>query len=768
MQSIVPLNLNHSSISATPVPESSVAGPSTAGPSAATVSANKRKQDRERACDACRRRKTRCDGSRMPNNVCTNCLQTKKSCTYIEISKPRGPPKAYVVGLEDRLEKMEALLRRLRPEADFSAELGPPVVRGSWRTDAPYDSQPPTNASSVSFTPSIPYPSLPSLTPLPASKRGHSTDYFSEADSWASDEYSSDEEDEIAQHLTKNMKRLNILELDPGDKGNRLLDSSVRFHGSSSAFRLVNATRELQTQHLLETAAVEDDPSPGDLNGFPDVPMEGLDLHSRRGEYWQAPVWELDYEGVHITSPKVFPNLQQSWPPVDLAQTLIDLYFQHYNSMFPLLHYPTFAKHFTDKLYERDIWFACVCMSVFALGSRHSYDERVLPDDPSQYTSPPDDEQLKWQQAGMKFFLAATDVIVAKRSMVTPTGLFEVQTLCLAAQYQADTRWHTGAWLMVGIGVRKAEDVGAHRKKSYGTTGPSVEDELWKRAWWHLVAFDRIRSAMLGLPCATREEDYDAELPLEVDDEYWENEDPALAFKQPSGKPSMVTGYNIWLRLSDILAYVMRVFCAPDSMDSVMGVTGPRRPENILNQLNERLLEWTKIVPEHLRWSPDIQNPVFANQSATLYITYNITAILIRCAILPPSSPRLKGVIHPDSPEDDLYTRSLSSLAIAVNAARAGTRIIEVIRLRGLSNIPMLISASDICASVLGLHIWLHRAKENRRRMKGLEPNLQTIQTVDSLMADLDSLLEGLEWATPRWENAEPMLRQLYVLNERA
>ena len=37
----------------------------------------------DRACDACRRRKSKCDGPKMPDNVCTNCRQTKKTCTYL-------------------------------------------------------------------------------------------------------------------------------------------------------------------------------------------------------------------------------------------------------------------------------------------------------------------------------------------------------------------------------------------------------------------------------------------------------------------------------------------------------------------------------------------------------------------------------------------------------------------------------------------------------------------------------------------------------------
>jgi len=36
---------------------------------------------------------------------------------------------------------------------------------------------------------------------------------------------------------------------------------------------------------------------------------------------------------------------------------------------------------------------------------------------------------------------------------------------------------------MIGIGIRLATDVGAHRRKMYKSV-MTVEDELWKRAFW--------------------------------------------------------------------------------------------------------------------------------------------------------------------------------------------------------------------------------------------------------------------------------------------
>lgn len=39
------------------------------------------------------------------------------------------------------------------------------------------------------------------------------------------------------------------------------------------------------------------------------------------------------------------------------------------------------------------------------------------------------------------------------------------------------------SWTLIGVGIRMAQDVGAHRKKVYNAK-PTVEEELWKRAFW--------------------------------------------------------------------------------------------------------------------------------------------------------------------------------------------------------------------------------------------------------------------------------------------
>lgn len=44
-----------------------------------------KKRKIDRACDACRRRKIKCDGPRTENNVCTNCTQYGKLCSYVSV-----------------------------------------------------------------------------------------------------------------------------------------------------------------------------------------------------------------------------------------------------------------------------------------------------------------------------------------------------------------------------------------------------------------------------------------------------------------------------------------------------------------------------------------------------------------------------------------------------------------------------------------------------------------------------------------------------------
>lgn len=111
------------------------------------------------------------------------------------------------------------------------------------------------------------------------------------------------------------------------------------------------------------------------------------------------------------------------------------------------------------------------------------------------------------------------------RSLIYPATLFEIQSYSvrvyfpsggnhletpssqLIATFLRGTAYGPTAWIVISIGIRKAHDVGAHRKRLYQSE-PNPNDELWKRAFWLLLAFDRIGAVSLGRTVSLGEEEY--------------------------------------------------------------------------------------------------------------------------------------------------------------------------------------------------------------------------------------------------------------------
>ena len=77
-----------------------------------------------------------------------------------------------------------------------------------------------------------------------------------------------------------------------------------------------------------------------------------------------------------------------------------------------------------------------------------------------------------------------------------------------------------------------------------------------------------------------------------------------------------------------------------------------------------------------------MEDLAFANQSTTIYLTYSLIQILVHRSFLPPSLARLRAL--GDGPSaGSTSAHTMTSLAIAVNAAKAGTRFLHVLRVRG-------------------------------------------------------------------------------------
>jgi hypothetical protein len=148
----------------------------------------------------------------------------------------------------------------------------------------------------------------------------------------------------------------------------------------------------------------------------------------------------------------------ESFPPPDLANKLIDLYFYNSNLMYPILHRPIFDKQWTDGLQRRDVLFAAVCMALFAVGSRWCNDPRVIgkPRFPSAefdqvFSGYSSSHEQHWGLAGWSYITAVLgkwyfslivpsiflsecailELLRYRRSVLYPAGLYELQLHCV-------------------------------------------------------------------------------------------------------------------------------------------------------------------------------------------------------------------------------------------------------------------------------------------------------------------------------------------------
>ncbi|PBK68226.1 hypothetical protein ARMSODRAFT_211562 [Armillaria solidipes] len=364
------------------------------------------------------------------------------------------------------------------------------------------------------------------------------------------------------------------------------------------------------------------------------------------------------------------------FPDNDLITSLVAIYFETMNPILPILHRPTFVKNVADGLHLRDENFAATLLFVLAVASRHSDDPRVLADPSSRLS------------AGWTFL---EFIPIAKKVLLRPPCLNDIQQTVLSVMYTFGTSVPEFTWMVVGLGLRYAVEIGLHRKKPKGHK-PTVDDELKKRSFWALVTLDRLLSLYEGRPIMIQEEDFDVELPVECDDEYWDiRSDGEVRFCQPGNKPSKISYFNAQIRLSGIMSVVVRnLYSIKKGRGKLDLLNLARKDEHrIISDIDSSMNAWMNSIPDHLRWDPDHDNTLFLYQSAVLYSTYHMLQIYTHRPFLRPRS-----------------SLSTPSLVISTMAARSCSRILQVHLTRLKIITPHLLMVAFMSGTVLAMNIW--------------------------------------------------------------
>ncbi|KAH7097398.1 fungal-specific transcription factor domain-containing protein [Auriculariales sp. MPI-PUGE-AT-0066] len=623
-----------------------------------------KKRKVQRACDVCRRKKIRCDGGQMvAGSKCTNCVAYNFDCTYQEAAKKRGPPKGYVESLETRLEKMEKLLQRLCPDADFTKELGASIDKDKWMAEAAGGG---------------------------ASKRAGSSKKG--GDTAACKQHKPGYNDEpLEDGLVPSDDERMLVRLTDPPKNQVPPVIEKRFHGKSSGVMLVHAAVDFKREFAGKEIFRDNMPS------------------SRRTEFWTLPSYEFRHERAEERQFKF------ALPADDLLKTLIETFFHRVNLYHPLLHRGLFDQQLASGLQNDDNHFMAIVLLVCACASRFVDDDRVMLEPGETHSS------------GWKYF---EQVEPFRRLKTSAPRLFDLQIQVLSIIFLSGTSSPHAAWTIVGIGIRMAQDVGAHRNKVYKDK-PNLVDELWKRAFWTLVSLDRLTSSSFGRPCAIQDEDFDLDLPLEVDDDCWDlaaaDSNYPLKNQQPATRPSDVSFFVCHMKLSQILAFALRTIYSINKSKILLGFVGPQWEQHIVAELDSALNKWIDSVPDHLRWDPNREELKWFNQSATLYTAYYHLQILIHRPFIP--SPKKPSPL------------SFPSLAICTNAARSCSHVLDIQLKRDDIVQPWQIATAFTSGIVLLLNIW------------GVKKSA-TSPDAASQMADVHKCMNVLTSVEKRWHAA--------------
>ncbi|KAH9485168.1 putative transcriptional regulatory protein [Psilocybe cubensis] len=544
---------------------------------------------------------------------------------------PRQPKKtetqqAYIMVLEERIEKLEAYIRKMHPGEDIDHIL----------------SIPPDKIAQV--------PSIPNLASVSSTETNLSSFAFSDLKYAIPVSISSDttppplvendseilEADDLAHvALAEHLGRLSLSAVDD------------RFFGQASAFMFAKDAANVKSSITGESSA-------------PDI------RNYRRPLFWDMRPWELTF----ATSPET----SYVYPEDDLLQSLISLYFDKVNCVLPVLHQPTFMKSLSIGQHHWDPSFGMIVLLVCAIGSRYSHDHRVtVPNDASGLSS------------GWHYFC---QVPIHRKIMLYKANIHDLQYYCLAPLYLVGTSMPHAAWNILGIGIRYALEKGAHRRKGQNQK-PTVEDELRKRAFWCMICLDRLINSFVGRQCGLPHEAFDVEYPIDCDDEYWETEDPEQAFKQPTGKPSMITGFICFIKLCEILGFALRTLYTTKKSKLLSGFIGSEWEGRMVAELDSAMNGWKDSLPPHLRWDPNTQNPAFFSQSVNLNSTFFYVQIQIHRPFLTKKSPL-----------------SFPSLAMCTNAARSCTHVLEAGMTRGLCILPNTMTAAFTAGIIIALGLW--------------------------------------------------------------
>ncbi|KIW03447.1 uncharacterized protein PV09_05217 [Verruconis gallopava] len=289
-----------------------------------------------------------------------------------------------------------------------------------------------------------------------------------------------------------------------------------------------------------------------------------------------------------------------------VSDQLVNIFFQEWAPLYPILHRPTFLKLYEEYVSSPDSvtdkQHLAQLNLVFAIAAQSS-------DVPFHQEIPSFTAQ--WQ--------------AAVESFVMENDLTTLQCLLLAQIASLQSGDYSGMLKYKALASGLSQRLGLHLSQKRFALG-TLTVEMRKKLFWTMYTLDCFTSAQLGLPRSMRDEDVQCEDPVDADDEYI-TEDGFLPTLP--GEFTKLSSALALMKVSRILAKaISTLYPAKDSYAiSFRSIVA----------LSDELDEWLKSLPQHLRLQFVQDKPstnIISSRSPLLSLAYHyIRSLIYRPAV---------------------------------------------------------------------------------------------------------------------------------------
>ncbi|KAI1473496.1 fungal-specific transcription factor domain-containing protein [Daldinia eschscholtzii] len=335
------------------------------------------------------------------------------------------------------------------------------------------------------------------------------------------------------------------------------------------------------------------------------------------------------------------PSQSMRVPPRLFSDRCVNVYFQEWAPLFPVLHKPTFLRLYEEFVADSE-----------KVKNNHKIAQLYLVFSIAALSSDvPDAEQItaceaQWQRA--------LDAIIMDNTMIT------LQCLVLALMYCTIRADYKRLQHYKGVAVGLSHRLGLHQSQKRFSFG-ALTIETRKKVFWTLYTLDCFSAAMLGLPKLLKEDDIHAEYPSDTDDEYVTEKgfQPTLP-----GEYTRLSSALALFRVSRILANVLeKIYPAATSYELSL---------QQISALDADLSDWYENLPAHLRLN-------FVQDKPSTDITGS------RSPILALAYYYVRGLIHRPAVGSTLGVKAASALIAVGESSKHTVQIIELLEERSMS-----------------------------------------------------------------------------------